>query len=46
MVYLFDAYTMGHTCISYGLGDVLSSRIILKVLVPHTASSLALWITD
>ncbi|XP_067949113.1 uncharacterized protein [Watersipora subatra] len=31
VVYLFDAYTMGHTCIFYGLDSVLTSPSILKV---------------
>lgn len=36
MVYLFDAYTMGHACISYGLDRILSSPTILKVGQTHT----------
>ena len=33
MVYLFDAFVMGHTCISYGLDRIFSSSTILKVSV-------------
>lgn len=31
IVYLFDAFTMEHTCISYGLDRIFSSSTILKV---------------
>ncbi|KAF6020041.1 EXD1 [Bugula neritina] len=31
VVYLFDVCAMGHSCISYGLGQIFSSQTVLKV---------------
>lgn len=31
IVYMFDAFKLGHACVSYGLGDILASPTILKV---------------